>query len=127
MQVKEGLGHLIEDVFAMSLGKDVLPDECVEVNIHVLEDEVDVPVVLCSDDLLQFYHIRMAQLHQKHDLSVCTLGISGVIECIKVFLQSLDLPTFLVCDFPDVSIGSAADLLDDVKTGQDVSLDVFAH
>jgi len=44
---------LIEDVLAVPLGKDVLADEGVQVNVHVLENKINIAIVLCTDDLLQ--------------------------------------------------------------------------
>jgi hypothetical protein len=42
---------LVEDEFSVAFGEDVLADEGVEVDVHVLEDEVDIAVVLRFDDL----------------------------------------------------------------------------
>jgi len=53
VEVEEWFGHLIEDVLAVPLGKDVLADEGVQVNVHVLENKINIAIVLCTDDLLQ--------------------------------------------------------------------------
>lgn len=59
VQKIERLGHLIEDVLAMPLGKYVLPDEREEVDVHMLEHQVNIPVVLSPDDLLQLDDVGM--------------------------------------------------------------------
>ena len=52
VDVEEGFGHLVEDVLAVPFCQDVLADERVQIDVHVLENQVDVPVVLGADDLL---------------------------------------------------------------------------
>ena len=127
VEVEEGLGHLVEDVLAVPLGEYVLADEGVEVDVHVLEDEVDVPVVFGPDDLLQFDDVGVAQLHQKHDFPVGPLGVGRVIKRIEVLLEGFHLFALLVGHFPDVAVSPAADLLDDVESGQNVRFYVLAH
>ena len=48
----ESLEALIHYVLLVNLLEDVSPDYCVEVRLHVLEDEVDVPIVVLVTELL---------------------------------------------------------------------------
>ena len=73
-------GHLINDVLLMPLLKisstTILPDESVQVDIHMLEHQVNVPIVTSRNHSLQLDDIWMSQLAQEHDFTVGTLGIS---------------------------------------------------
>ena len=42
-----GVGLLIEYVLFVYAFHDIGPDDCVEVRLHEIEDEVDVLIVLC--------------------------------------------------------------------------------
>jgi hypothetical protein len=117
VEVVERFGHLVENVLAMSLCQNILANESVQINVHVLEYQVNIAVVLGADDLLQFYDVGVAELHEEHNLSVGALGIGGVIEGVEVLLESLDLFALLVDDLPHVAVCPAADLLLNVETG----------
>lgn len=127
MQKIECLGHLIEYVLAMPLGQYVFPDEREEVDVHMFEHQVNIPVILCPDDLFQLDDVGMREFHEKHDLSVGTLRIGGIIEGIEVLLKCLDLSGLLVCHLPHVPVGPTADLLVHLEPSKDVSLDFFTH
>ena len=127
MQKKECLGHLIEDVLAMPLGKYIFPDEREEVDVHMFKHQVNIPVILCPDDLLQLDDVGMRELHEKHNLPVGTLRIGGIIESIEVLLQSFDLSGLLVRHLPNVPVGTTADLLVHLEPSEDVGLDFFTH
>lgn len=86
MKIVKCFGHLIEDVFTMTFCKYVFPNKSVKVNIHVLEEEIDVPVIFCPYHFLEFDDVGVTQLKQEHDLSVCSLRVGGVIEGVEVFL-----------------------------------------
>lgn len=127
VQIVNCLGHLIEDVLAVSLSQDVLPDQREKVDVHVLKHEVNVPVVLCSDDFFEFDDVGVGELHQEHDFSIGALCVSGVIEGVEVLLESLYSPCSLVCDFPHVPVCSTADLLVDLEPAQHMCLNLFTH
>ena len=46
----------------MSFGQNVFTDESVKVDVHVLEHEVDIPVVLGLNHFLQLYDVMVAEL-----------------------------------------------------------------
>lgn len=117
VQVVQCLGHLIEDELAVSFRQDVLANEREEVDVHVLEDQVDIAIILGADDFFQLDDVGVGQLHQEHDFAVGALRVGGVIEGIEIFLEGFDPTRFLVGDLPDVPVGSAADFLVDVETG----------
>lgn len=60
VQVVEGLADLINDILLVFLFQDGgLPNQCVEVHVHVLEDQIDVDVVIGLHDSLQFDYVRV--------------------------------------------------------------------
>lgn len=118
VQVEDGLGHLMNYVLLVPLLQlrvpPVLPDQSVQVDVHVLEHQVDVLVVPRPDHLFQPDDVRVLELSQEHDFAVGALGVGGVGEGVKVFFEGFHLFGFLVSDFPDVSVGAAAYLFADV-------------
>lgn len=86
MQVVQCFGHLVEDKLPVSFRQDILPYEGEEVDVHMFEDQVDISVILSSDDFFQFDDVGMGEFHQEHDFSVGALRVGGVIEGIEIFL-----------------------------------------
>jgi hypothetical protein len=86
MQILQRLGNLIDDVFFVLLLEYVLPNNAVQVDLHVLEDKIDILVVLGSNDIVQFNYVLMIELLQEHDLSIGPLRICRVLESVKDFL-----------------------------------------
>lgn len=123
MQIIHGFGRLVEDVLLVFVSKDFLPDQGVQVNIHMLEDQVDVLTIFCFDHLFQHDDVGVLQLHQKHYFSVGPLRVSRVIKRIEIFLQSLCLIGPAVDHFKHMPVCSTADLLDNFEPSQHVGLD----
>ena len=69
----------------------------------------------------------MVQFHEKHDFSIGSLRIGGIIKGIEVLFECLNFLAFFISDFPDVSIGSTAYLFNDLVACKDMCFDVFAH
>lgn len=118
---------MVEYKFSMSFSEDILAYEGEEVDVHVFKDEVDIPVVFSADYFFQLDDVGVWKLHEEHDLSIGPLRIGWVIERIEIFFKCLYFPCFFIGYFPDMSVGSAADLLVDVKPSKDVSLYFFTH
>lgn len=116
MKEIDGLGELIDDVLFVSLlqigGLAVFANECMEIDIHMLKDQVDVLIIFCTDGALKANDIGMLQLPEEHDLSIGALRIGGVRKSIEVLLQSLDLLALPVDDLPNMAVCATADLLD---------------
>lgn len=78
-----------------------------QVSVHEIEDKVNVPVVFCSDHVLQSDDVLVAgKLLQENYLSKRSLRISCVLECVKVLFQGYDLFGPLVDRFPNDAIGT---------------------
>lgn len=69
----------------MPFSEYVLSNEGIEIDIHVLKDQIDISVVLSPNNFLEFDDIGMVKLHKKGDLSIGPLSVGGVIKCIKIF------------------------------------------
>ena len=61
MQVVNGLGDLIHDIAFMLLAQHIFPDERVEVDVHVLEEDVDILLIQRADDLPGLYDVRVLE------------------------------------------------------------------
>lgn len=63
MEVEDRLGQLVNDVLFMSLLQMlviiILSYQRVQVDIHVLKHQINVLVVLCSDDVIQTDYIAV--------------------------------------------------------------------
>ena len=91
----------------MDVLKDVGADHCVKVGIHEIKHQVDVTVVFSTDYILKSDNVFMSrQFLQEDDLSEGALCISGILKCIKVFLESYDLFGSFVNGFPHNTVGS---------------------
>lgn len=87
VQIVDGFADLVDDILLVPVLENVAADEGMQVDVHVLKDQVDINVVTGAEDLLQPNNIRVFELLQKHDLAVDALSISRVGESIEIFLQ----------------------------------------
>jgi len=103
----EALEILIDDVLLVYVFQNVGSDNCVQVSVHEIENQVDVTIVLSSNHVLQSNYILVArQLLQKYDLTEGPLGISGILESVEVFFQGDNLLRPLIYRLPDNTIRS---------------------
>ena len=80
--------NLVNDVLLVDILQDVSLDHVVQVRIHVLEHEVDIAVILSTNDIQKPYNIQVVmQLLEKHDLTERSLSVRSILECIKNLLQ----------------------------------------
>lgn len=116
MKEIDGLGELIDDVLFVSLlqigGLAVFANERMEIDIHMLKDQVDVLIIFGTDRAFKANDIGMLQLPEEHDLSIGALRIGGVRKSIEVLLQSLDLLALPVNNLPDMAVCATTDLFD---------------
>lgn len=82
-----------------------------QISFHELENQVEILVILGTDDLVQLYDVRVIQLVQECDLPERALCIGRVLEGVEYLFEGQHLACALICHPPDVSVGSAADLL----------------
>jgi hypothetical protein len=131
VEVEEGLGHLVDDVLFVPLLQlrvaSVLADEGMQVDVHVLEDQVDVLVVAGPDYFLEPDDVGVPQLPEEHYFSVGALRVGGVGKGVEVLLEGLHLFGFLVGDLPDVSIGPTAYLFGDMVLFKHVRFNFLGH
>lgn len=59
---------------------------------------------------MEFNNIGMAEFVEENNFAVGPLGVGGMLEGVEYFFQSKDFACPFICDFPDMAIGSAADL-----------------
>ena len=107
VHILQTLEHLVDDVLLMDILENICSDDCVEVSIHEVEYQVDIPVILSSDDILEANNIFVTnKLLEENNLPKGSLGISSILEGVKVFLQCDDLlGTFIDC-FPDDTVSA---------------------
>ena len=123
MEVLKCLGELIDDKARVNILEDSFRDDVVKVRFHILEQQVHIFVVVCSNGFMQLDYVRVLELFEDFDLSVGALSISSVLECIKDLFESVDSLGGFLFDFPDVSIGARADLFEDGKSFEEVAFD----
>ena len=82
VQVKESLCNLVYYVLFVALLElscsAVFANQSVQVDVHVLENEVNVFVVPGADDFFERYDVGVAELAEEHDLAVGALSVGGV-------------------------------------------------
>lgn len=89
MQIMNGLGCLIDYVTFVLISKHILADESVQIDVHELEQDVNISLICRTDHLLQLYNVRVLEFLKKHNLSVSSLGICGILEGIKIFFKRI--------------------------------------
>ena len=52
MHVFETLEALVNDILLVDVLEDVSPDNCVQIGIHEVENEVNISIIFCPDDIL---------------------------------------------------------------------------
>ncbi len=103
------LEQLVNYVPLMNVFQDVSSDHSMQVCVHVIKNEIDVPVVLRPDHIQKPYNVLMAvQLLQENNLPERALGIRCVLESVEVFLECHDLLRFFVDGLPDDAVSSFA-------------------
>jgi len=122
VQIVNRLHYLIENELSVFFSQNVLAYECIQVNVHVLEDQINIFVIFCLYYFFKFYYVGMTQFHQKHDFTVSPLCVCRIVKCIKVLFQSFYFSGTFVSDFPDVTVGSAPYFLMNLKPSEDVTL-----
>ena len=60
-------------------------------------------------------------------LAVGALGVDRVLEGVEDLLKSQGLVRFAIGDLPHVTVGTRADLFEEVVAGQNVGLDLLSH
>jgi len=120
VHVLEALEHLVHDILLVNVFQDVGADNCVQVSIHEVEHQVDVPIILCADHILQPDDVFVAgQLLQENDFSERALGVRRILEGIEVLLQGNDLFRALVDGLPDNSVCSFTYIIDKLNAHSD--------
>ena len=72
----------------MDILQDLGPDDRMKVGLHEVENQVQIFMILCPDQMLQSDDVGVAiQLPQKDDFTECALGIGGILECIEHFFD----------------------------------------
>ena len=76
---------------------------------------------------MQFDDIFVFELGKEHDFAVGALCICGVLEGVEYFFEGENLASFLVWDFPDVTVGSASNFFEELILGENVGLYLICH
>jgi hypothetical protein len=78
---------LVDNILLMNVLQDVRPDNCMQICVHKIEDEVYISIVLCTNHILKSDDIFMTgELLKENDLSERSLCIRRILKCIKVLL-----------------------------------------
>lgn len=109
MHILETLENLVDDVLLMNILENVSSYNRVEVCVHEVKHQVDVPIVLSPNHVLKPNNVFMSvQFLEENDLSEGPLGVSRILESIKVFLKCYYLLCFLINCFPYYTVSSLA-------------------
>ena len=71
----------------------------------------------------------MLEFLKKHDLSVGSLSVCRILECIEVFFQCIELATSPILHFPHYTVSSTAYFFRDLEAFTDMGLNflVITH
>ena len=91
----------------MDVLQNVGADDCMQICIHEIEDQINVSVVLRTDNILQADDILMArQLLQEDDFSESSLCVRCVLKGVEILLEGDDIFSLLVDGLPHDTIRS---------------------
>ena len=128
VQELEGLEKLVHDVALVDVQKDVRPYRGVQVRLHVLEHQVDVPVVVRPQHVQQPNDVSVAAyLLQEHDFSKGALRVRGILKGVEDLLQGHNPACLPLHGLPNDPIRALAQLLLDVVLLQHVGVDLLRH
>ena len=78
-----------------------------QIGFHELEDEVDIPVIVCLEDVVEGNYVLVAtHVLEEHDFTKCALCICRILERVEYLLQSDRLLVFLVERLPNNPVGT---------------------
>lgn len=63
-----------------------------EICLHELEDEVEILVIFCADDLVELDDVGVVEFLEEDDLAEGALGVGGMLESIEDLLESKGVP-----------------------------------
>lgn len=106
VQILESFCDLIDDELLVLFLEDVLPNNSMQVHIHVLEDDIHILFIIRLEDSLHFDDVAVLELLEVADLSKRPLGVGCVLKCVEYFLQCHCLVGLFVAHFPHMSIGT---------------------
>ena len=93
----------------MDVLQDVSSDDCVQVSVHEIENQVNITVILCTNDVLEADNILVSsQLLQENDLTESALSVSGVLESVKILLNGANFFSAFVNGLPHNTVRSLA-------------------
>ena len=104
VKILDALENLIHDELVVNVFEDLLSDGVVQVCLHILKDQIEVLVILRTDNIMQFNYVFMVQFVQIANFAICALGVDGVLEGVKNFFKRKCGVCFAVCDLPDVTV-----------------------
>lgn len=59
-----------------------------EICLHELEDEVEILVIFCADDLVELDDVGVIEFLEEDDLAEGALSVGGMLESIEDLLES---------------------------------------
>jgi len=90
----------------MNFFKDVLIDSMIEISLHILEDQVNIPFIFGNKDLMKLYNLFMFDLFQNGNFSKSSLSISGMLESFENLFEGIYFFRGFLDNFPYMSICS---------------------
>ena len=60
MHVLQTLQTLVDNVLLVDVLQDVSSDDCVQVSVHEIENQVNITVILCTNDVLEADNILVS-------------------------------------------------------------------
>lgn len=63
-----------------------------EICLHELEDEVEILVIFCADDLVELDDVGVVEFLEEDDLAEGALGVGGMLESIEDLFESKGVP-----------------------------------
>ena len=109
MHVLQTFQDLIDDVLFVDVLEYIGTNDCMQICVHEVEDEVNVAVVLGADDVLQSNNVFVpSELLQENNFSKCSLCVRRILKCVEILFERHNLFGPFVDCLPNDAVCSLA-------------------
>ena len=98
-----------------------------QICLHMLKYQVQIFIVFCLDYWFELDYVRVVDLMQNGDFTICSLSIDIILKGVEYFFKCIGLFSWFLYDFPDVAVSSTTKKLLNLEKLLNVFLNFFRH
>ncbi len=98
-----------------------------QICLHMLKYQVQIFIVFRFDYWFELNYVRVVNLMQNGDFTICSLRIDIILKGVKYFFKCIGLFGGFLDNFPDVTISPTTEKLLNLEKLLNVFLNFFWH